>query len=61
MKYNFKMTKQAMSGQIKLMALVEKAAFDNPDLPIDFVRDLLSAKAKTKSKSTSFKPKNRSN
>lgn len=43
--------------QIESWALVGKAALDNPDLPINFVRDLLNVKAMNESKLTPFKPK----
>jgi len=33
-----------ISGQIKFWAMIGKVALDNPDLPIDFVRDLMIAK-----------------
>ena len=45
-----------IAGQIEFWALIGKAALDNPDLPIDFVRDLLVAKAESKSLATPFVP-----
>ena len=42
------------SGQIEFWALIGKAALNNPVLPIDFVRDLMVAKAEGKSPSSPF-------
>ncbi len=36
---------RTISGQLEFWAKVGKAALDNPDLPIEFVRDLMVAKA----------------
>ena len=47
---------RTIAGQIEFWALIGKAALDNPDLPIDFVRDLLVAKAESKSLATPFVP-----
>lgn len=35
--------RRTISGQIEFWAMIGKAALDNPDLPIDFVRDLMIA------------------
>ena len=40
-----KAERRTIARQIEFWAMVGKAALDNPDLPIDFVRDLLLAKA----------------
>jgi hypothetical protein len=48
--------RRTIAGQIEFWALIGKAALDNPDLPIDFVRDLLVAKAEAKSLATPFVP-----
>ena len=48
--------RRTIAGQIEFWALIGKAALDNPDLPIDFVRDLLVAKAEAKSLTTPFVP-----
>ena len=45
-----------IAGQIEFWALIGKAALDNPDLSIYFVRDLLLAKAEGKSLATAFAP-----
>lgn len=39
--------------------MVGKAALDNPDLPIDYVRDLLVARAEGKALATPFVPQGR--
>ena len=48
--------RRTIAGQIEFCALIGKAALDNPDLPIDFVRDLLIAKAEGKALATPFVP-----
>jgi hypothetical protein len=48
--------RRTIAGQIEFWALIGKAALDNPDLPIDFVRDLLVAKAEGNSLATPFAP-----
>ncbi|TLU84803.1 MAG: hypothetical protein FDX21_05710 [Chlorobium sp.] len=45
---------RTITGQIEFWAMIGRAALDNPDLPIDFVRDLLVARAEEKSHSTPF-------
>jgi hypothetical protein len=47
---------RTIAGQIEFWAKVGKAALDNPDLPVDFVRDLLIARAEDRSKATPFVP-----
>lgn len=48
--------RRTISGQIEFWAMVGKAALDNPDLPIEFVRDLLVARAEGKALATPFIP-----
>jgi hypothetical protein len=48
--------RRTIAGQIEFWATIGKAALDNPDLPIEFVRELLVAKAEGKSLSTPFIP-----
>ncbi len=43
-------------GQIEFWAKIGRAALDNPDLPIDFVRDLLVARAEGQTQATTFVP-----
>ena len=38
-KHYAKAERRTIAGQIEFWALMGKAALDNPDLPIDFVRD----------------------
>ncbi|MDP3537289.1 MAG: ParD-like family protein [Azonexus sp.] len=47
---------RTISGQIEFWAKVGKAALDNPDLPVDFVRDLLIARAENRGAATPFVP-----
>ncbi len=46
--------RRTIAGQIEFWALVGRTALDNPDLPIDFVRDLLVARAEGSSLATTF-------
>ena len=47
---------RTIAGQIEFWAKVGKAALDNPDLPVDFVRDLLIARAEARENATPFVP-----
>ena len=47
---------RSIVGQIEFWAKIGRAALDNPDLPIDFVRDLLVARAEGKTQATAFVP-----
>ncbi|MDP1652172.1 MAG: ParD-like family protein [Rhodocyclaceae bacterium] len=53
--------RRTIAGQIEFWAMVGKAALDNPDLPIDFVRDLLIARAEGPALATPFVPEGRRN
>ena len=44
------------AGQIEFWAKLGKAALDNPDLPVDFVRELLIARAEPREAMTNFVP-----
>jgi hypothetical protein len=48
--------RRTIAGQIEFWALVGRTALDNPDLPIDFVRDLLIARAEGPALATPFVP-----
>ena len=50
---------RTIAGQIEFWAKVGKAALDNPDLPVDFVRDLLIARAEGRENTTPFVPQGR--
>jgi hypothetical protein len=53
--------RRTIAGQIEFWAMVGKAALDNPDLPIDFVRDLLIARAEGPALATPFVPEGQRN
>ncbi|EGW23290.1 ParD-like family protein [Methylobacter tundripaludum] len=48
--------RRTIAGQIEFWAVVGRTALDNPDLPIDFVRDLLVARAEGPTLATPFVP-----
>jgi len=48
--------RRTIAGQIEFWALIGRTALDNPDLPIDFVRDLLIARAEGPTLATVFVP-----
>jgi hypothetical protein len=48
--------RRTIAGQIEFWALVGRTALDNPDLPIDFIRDLLVARGEGTAISTPFVP-----
>jgi len=48
--------RRTIAGQLEFWAIVGKTALDNPDLPIDFVRDLLLARAEGPVLATPFVP-----
>ena len=48
--------RRTIAGQIEFWALVGRTALDNPDLPIDLVRDLLIARAEGPTLATPFVP-----
>lgn len=50
---------RTIAGQIEFWAKVGKAALDNPDLPVDFVRDLLIARAEGREAASPFVPQGR--
>ena len=47
---------RTIAGQLEFWAKVGRAALDNPDLPVDFVRELLVARAEDRNQLTTFKP-----
>jgi len=53
--------RRTIAGQIEFWAMIGKAALDNPDLPIDFVRNLLIARAEGPALATPFVPEGRRN
>ncbi len=48
--------RRTIAGQIEFWAMVGKASLDNPDLPVDFVRELLIARAEGPTLATPFIP-----
>lgn len=50
---------RTIAGQIEFWAMIGRAALDNPDLPIDFVRDLIVARSEGKALVTPFAPEGR--
>jgi len=46
--------RRTIAGQIEFWAMVGRTALDNPDLPVDFVRDLLVARAEGATLATPF-------
>ena len=47
---------RTIAGQIEYWAKVGKAALDNPDLPVDVVRDLLLARNEPREAMVEFAP-----
>lgn len=47
---------RTIAGQIEFWASVGRAALDNPDLPVDFVVDLLRARKEPRENLTPFVP-----
>lgn len=48
--------RRTIAGQIEFWATVGRAALDNPDLPVDFIRDILIARAEGPILATPFVP-----
>jgi hypothetical protein len=46
--------RRTIAGQIEFWAMVGRTALDNPDLPIDFIRDLLIARSEGPTLASSF-------
>lgn len=51
--------RRTIAGQIEFWAMIGKASLDNPDLPVDFVRELLIARAEGPVLATPFVPEGR--
>ena len=47
---------RTIAGQLEFWAKVGRAALDNPDLPVDFVRELMISKAEDRKQFTTFVP-----
>ncbi len=48
--------RRTIAGQIEFWAIVGRTALDNPDLSIDFVRDLIIARAEGPALASEFVP-----
>jgi hypothetical protein len=49
--------RRTIAGQVEFWAMIGKNALDNPDLPIDFMRGLLVARAEGPTLATPFVPR----
>ncbi len=47
---------RTIAGQLEFWAKIGKVALDNPDLPIEFVRELMIARVEDRDQLTTFKP-----
>jgi len=47
---------RTIAGQLEFWAKIGKAALDNPDLPIEFVRELMVARMEDRKQLTTFEP-----
>jgi hypothetical protein len=47
---------RTIAGQLEFWAKVGRAALDNPDLPVEFVRELLVARAEDRKQLSTFTP-----
>ncbi len=47
---------RTIAGQLEFWAKIGKAALDNPDLPIEFVRELMVARMEDRTHHTTFDP-----
>jgi hypothetical protein len=50
---------RTIAGQIEFWATVGRAAIDNPDLPVDFVVQVLASMKEPRSDATPFQPRSR--
>jgi len=47
---------RTIAGQLEFWAKIGKAALDNPDLPVEFVRELLIARMEDRKQLSTFDP-----
>ncbi len=47
---------RTIAGQLEFWAKIGKAALDNPDLPIEFVREIMIARAEDRKQLATFEP-----
>jgi hypothetical protein len=50
---------RTIAGQIEFWATVGRAAIDNPELPVDFVVQVLASMKESRSDTTPFQPRSR--
>ena len=50
---------RTIAGQIEFWATVGRAAIDNPELPVDFVVQVLASMKEPRSDATPFQPRSR--
>jgi len=50
---------RTIAGQIEFWATVGRAAIDNPELPVDFVIQVLASMKEPRSDATPFQPRSR--
>jgi len=48
---------RTIAGQLEFWAKIGKTALDNPDLPIEFVRELLIARTEDRRQLSTFEPR----
>ena len=51
--------RRTIAGQIEFWATVGRAAIDNPELPVDFVVQVLASMKESRSDTTPFQPRSR--
>jgi len=47
---------RTIAGQLEFWAKIGKVALDNPDLPIEFIRELIIARTEDRTELTKFEP-----
>jgi hypothetical protein len=55
-KWTAEAERRTISGQVEYWARIGRVAIDNPDLPIDFLKDVLISKTQDRSLAESFIP-----
>ncbi len=50
---------RTIAGQIELWAMIGRAALDNPDLPIEFIKETLQAAQEPREQLTTFVPRSK--
>ena len=55
-KWTAEAERRTISGQVEFWARMGRVAIDNPDLPIDFIKDILISKSQDRLLAEYFKP-----